>query len=213
MSPLKAAQLEFLIHAGYNSWSETPRCGAELEEALVHEARNSFTLDLYIERAKLLNRQSIMLIICHRSAEEFNADLQQQRKYAIALAELINILRERAILIHDAGMEIFEKPEEDLSQSSVVRQFLGVLKNRDIILPPEVPSFAYGESLAHCVPRVADALNATLRLQQETVVLTRLTDFAYQTRGEIEAAIQEAKQGGKFDFECLRFDIHAEETC
>lgn len=189
--------IHFLIHPMYDAFVHTNQV-QESEYALSGGWRNGYTfvtqadiesdlkhypplVSAYLERARAVGSRELLLTFLpiEQSALQFT-DPGFEPHYERLLRGLKRALHDRFVLFY-----VDTDPVNDADASQEVHRQLAA---RGWEIPPNMPSYAFGETLDHCLPRAVRTLRQGLGLTKLTHVHPYFTDlhFSWPTLSERE---------------------------
>lgn len=160
--PQKINKIYFLVHPGFLS-DERTKITEDDETSIYHEL-----LDKYINEAKNLKDDEIMIALTHTLKNNYKSDIEFDMQYITNLQKLKNILGKRLIVL-SSDFDFFNDNEAMLAIKNLARQ-------RGYTFGENVLSEAYGETLGACVDRIAQNLNETGNFVNKTKIRPELTD-------------------------------------
>lgn len=172
-------KLHFLIHPGYIGDPDERDHNDPVSD---HDRELAGRLlSRYIELAKSLGKDEVMLIFTHSRAGDLRGSLRRQREYALGLRRIKEILGKKVVVVSN-NCDLFDGPEAAEAARTI-------LTNRGFAFrPDDVESVAYGETLQECVIDGASNLNGQLSLKKATKILPDATDFTGQYEGSFLAS-------------------------
>jgi hypothetical protein len=197
MNPEKAGPLErernkeinkihFLIHPGFNlvfnlsgRLSRKESHGYDPEAVRAHED----LLDRYIEKAKSLGKNELMVVILPIDRDELKS-LGKDDLYFKKISELKHILGLRGIFFSDQLPAVSAENEQDFEL--LFESIMRMVKARGYTFTHDVESEAYGEAIDACVPIGGENLNKALQLTKRTKINPELTDQGLPLGGDKE---------------------------
>ncbi|HAI74569.1 MAG TPA: hypothetical protein DCS28_00850 [Candidatus Moranbacteria bacterium] len=163
MKEKKVVKIHFLIHPGYLSDVKFHGYITSNEEL----ENYNLLMDKYIEQAKKIGENELMVIFSHTEKDDFKKDLFT-KLYTKKIKEIKDILGNRSIVIFMDGYELDEKDIENIKKIASAR---GYKFNENVLTE------AYGEMLTNCVVNWAVGLNKAGKFINKTTIRSKLTDL------------------------------------
>lgn len=160
---IKISKLHFLIHPGYLSDKRYRYAGYGEKEI----GKFNSLLDKYIEHAKKLAENELMVIFTHTEKDEVRNDLRGEL-YLRKIQEIKKVLGDRAIIII---MGIRDLIEQDISNIKKIANARGYDFDENVL------SDAYGEMMENCVYNGARDLNMAGKFKNKTIIKPYLTEL------------------------------------
>jgi len=160
-------KLHFLIHPGYMS-DPAQDFIEDMDQSDERYMQWTPLLNSYVDKARELPEDDIMLVMLHASFKSLLDDFKQDKEYTKTLKNLKKVLGRRMIALSD------DFPIENEDSFYFAEE---IANTRGFNIPRSVYSEAYGEQLEHCVPEGAQMANKSLRLVKKTVLKPELTDY------------------------------------
>ena len=168
--------LHFLVHPGF-----IHRFHHGLDRGSFSGEEGVALLDKYVEQAKALGGQEVMILFTPTSPWMFSQDVRKTSnpdKYALAIREIKKNLGDRLIVIADQGDIMINDDSSD--RERVWSRIKKILEKRGFILSNQLTAEAYGEYWNHCVSAIAANMHLASGMADENpvAVRTKLTEFS-----------------------------------
>lgn len=160
----KISKIHFLVHPGFLSDPVTKDSGETLEDLKKYHK----LLDMYLEQAKKLKDDELMIALTHTDKSEYKEGLEEQSIRFTKLQDLKKILGKRFIVL-SSDFDVFWDEE-------AMKTIKDLAKQRGYFFDENVLSEAYGETLGVCVDNVAQNMNETGGFKNKTIIRPELTD-------------------------------------
>lgn len=163
---MEVKKIHLLVHPGFIAG---PDVDDDPEQPTDEEVTESHKLlKKYVEKAKMLDNNEIMVVFGYADVETFHKHLDMNAEYTECICEMEEILDNRLIYI-DSHIDPFDG-------DGAIKQIKSVSDARGFSISENIVSEAFGETAGVCVVNCAQNINITGNFKDHTVVNLDLTD-------------------------------------